>query len=111
MRRGIAVTVVAPGDDSHGTTEEDGVPVHRVRFLGPDPFARAVRNPLGWGRLARLWRALRSAARREVAAGAAVIHAHWWVPGGLAIPGQTPAVVTVTGPDAELLRHSRIARS
>jgi glycosyltransferase involved in cell wall biosynthesis len=111
IRRGIAVTVVAPSDDPHGTTEEDGVPVHRVRFRGPDPFARALRNPLGWGALARLWRALRSAARQEVAAGADLIHAHWWVPGGLATPAEVPAVITVTGPDAALLRHSRIARS
>jgi glycosyltransferase involved in cell wall biosynthesis len=119
VRRGISVRVVAPSDDSSGKAELDGVSVHRVRFPGllvtsssePDPLAAVMRGPLGWSRLARLWRALRAAARREVAVGADLIHAHWWVPAGLAAPREVPTVLTVHGNDASLLRRSRIART
>lgn len=94
-RRGISVRVVAPGNDS---SEQD-------------PLAGVTRNPLEWGRLARLWRSLKAAAKRELATGADLIHAHWWVPAGLAAPNGIPTVLTVHGNDATLLRHSRIARS
>ena len=50
----------------------------------------ALRGPGGWRALAGLWRALRRAAREEVAAGADVVHAHWWVPAGLAAPPGCP---------------------
>jgi glycosyltransferase involved in cell wall biosynthesis len=119
MRRGISVRVVAPGDDSKGRTELDGVPVRRVRLATPvndtspepDAFAGGLRGPLGLGALVRLWRALRSAARREVASGADLVHAHSWLPAGLAAPSDVPMVLTVHGTDASLLRRSRIARS
>lgn len=118
MRRGISVRVVAPGEDSPHQSEIDGVPVHRVRFAGPqrpdsdhDPLAAVLRSPLGWGGLVRLWRAMKSAARRELAAGADLVHAHWWVPAGLATPRNVPTVLTVHGSDSSLLRCSRIARS
>src|SRR5205085_5103185 len=70
----------------------------------------ALRSPGGWSALLGLWRALRQAAREELAAGADLIHAHWWVPAGLALPPGTPAVLTVHGTDAALLHTSRIAR-
>jgi glycosyltransferase involved in cell wall biosynthesis len=54
---------------------------------------------------------LKSAAGRELAAGADLVHAHWWVPAGLATPRDVPTVLTVHGSDASLLRRSRIARS
>jgi glycosyltransferase involved in cell wall biosynthesis len=54
---------------------------------------------------------LKSATKRELAAGADLVHAHWWVPAGLATPPDVPTVVTVHGSDASLLRRSRIARS
>lgn len=119
MRRGISVRVVAPTDDSAGKSELDGVPVHRVRFTGirgdssseADPLAAVLSSPLGWGGVVRLWRVLKSAARRELAAGADLVHAHWWVPAGLATPRDVPTVLTVHGSDASLLRRSRIARS
>jgi glycosyltransferase involved in cell wall biosynthesis len=53
---------------------------------------------------------LKSATKRELAAGADLVHAHWWVPAGLATPPNIPTVVTVHGSDASLLRRSRIAR-
>jgi glycosyltransferase involved in cell wall biosynthesis len=117
VRRGISVRVVAPSEDSTAKSELDGVPVRRVRFAGTDgsrsdhdPLAAVLRSPLGWGGLARLWRALKSATKRELAAGADLVHAHWWVPAGLATPPDVPTVVTVHGSDASLLRRSRIAR-
>ena len=45
-----------------------------------------------------------------MASGADLVHAHWWVPAGLAAPSEAPLVVTVHGTDAALLRRSRLAR-
>jgi glycosyltransferase involved in cell wall biosynthesis len=70
----------------------------------------ALRAPAGLGALAGLWRALRRAAKQELAAGADLIHAHWWVPAGLAVPRSARMVLTSHGTDAALLRRSRIAR-
>jgi glycosyltransferase involved in cell wall biosynthesis len=119
MRRGISVRVVAPTDEKAGESELDGVQVHRVKssstFCDTDSFgdsiATAISSPVRWLALLRLWRVLRAAARREIAAGADLIHAHGWVPAGLASPPAAPFVLTVQGPDASLLRRSRIARS
>jgi glycosyltransferase involved in cell wall biosynthesis len=118
LRRGVSIRVVAPSSESGGQTELEGVPVRRVLFAetppgsmsGPDGFAR-LRSPAGWSAMLRLWRALRAAARRELAAGADLVHAHRWLPAGLATPAQVPLVLTTDGPDASLLRRSRIARS
>ena len=119
VRRGVEVRVVAPSDAGKGGTEElDGVPVRRVRYAsaGRETLAyrgtmqAAVRGPRGLGALAGLWRALRRAAREEVQAGADLVHAHWWVPAGLAAPPDAPMVITVHGTDAALLQRSRLAR-
>jgi glycosyltransferase involved in cell wall biosynthesis len=119
LRRGISVRVIAPSDEATGKSEVDGVAIRRVPFRGgqghgssePDPFTPLLRTPLGWSVLLRLWRALKSAARREVAAGADLVHSHCWIPAGMASPRGVPSVLTVHGADASLLRHSRIARS
>jgi glycosyltransferase involved in cell wall biosynthesis len=119
VRRGISVQVVAPSEESSGKTEVDGVSVHRVRIAGrlshalsdQDNFAAGLGNPLRWGTLMRLRRALQSAARQQVAAGADLVHAHWWVPSGMAAPRNVPLVLTIHGADAALLRRSRIARA
>jgi glycosyltransferase involved in cell wall biosynthesis len=117
MRRGISLHVVAPSDETIGAGELDGIPVHRVKstfrdgYGNGDGLGAALRSPLRWGSLIRLWGALSAAARREVAAGADLVHAHWWLPAGLASPADVPMVLTVHGPDASLLRHSRLARS
>jgi glycosyltransferase involved in cell wall biosynthesis len=119
-RRGIEVRVVAPSDQGRGGEEElDGIPVRRVRYAsaGAETLAysgtmqKALRAPAGLGALAGLWRALRRAAREEADAGADLFHAHWWVPGGLALPKDARSVLTVHGTDAALLRRSRIART
>jgi glycosyltransferase involved in cell wall biosynthesis len=118
VRRGISVRVVTPSDES-GRVEVDAIPVHRVRagqsirqvVSGTDTLAAALRSPVGWLRLARLRRSLRSAVRQEITAGTDLIHAHGWVPAGLAAPAGIPLVLTVHGVDAPLLRKSRVARS
>jgi glycosyltransferase involved in cell wall biosynthesis len=71
----------------------------------------ALRAPSGLRALTGLWRALRRAAREEAEAGADLFHAHWWVPGGMAVPQGARSVLTVHGTDAALLRRSRIARA
>ena len=118
MRRGISVRVVTPSDES-GEAEVDGVPVNRVRvgrstretISRNDSIAQALRSPIGWLALTRLRRSLRTAARHEITAGADLVHAHGWMPAGLAAPAGTPLVLTVHGTDAPLLKESRIARS
>jgi glycosyltransferase involved in cell wall biosynthesis len=54
---------------------------------------------------------MRAAAHQEITAGADIVHAHWWLPSGLAAPPGIPSVVTVYGTDAALLKSSRLARS
>ena len=118
MRRGIAIRVVTPSDES-GETVVDGVPVQRLRagrsiretISRKDSIAAALRNPIGWLALARIRRSMRAAARHEVVSGADLIHAYGWIPAGLAAPAGTPLVLTVLGTDASLLRESGIARS
>ena len=118
IRRGITVRVVTPGEES-GDGVVDGVPVHQLRagrsirktISRKGSLAAALRNPLGWLSLARLRRSMRAAARREVLAGADLIHAYGWIPSGLAAPAGVPLVLTTLANDAALLRGSRIARS
>lgn len=119
LRRGISVRVVAPSEEPGGHTELDGVPVVRVPLptsllrmrLEPDGFSGGLRSPTAWGAMLRLWRAFRLAAGREIAGGADLVHAHHWLPAGLAAPAQVPLVLTTDGSDAALLVGSRIARS
>jgi len=117
-RRGISVRVVTPSGEG-GEIEVDGVPVARVRVarsvrdrLSSDhKVAAALRSPVGWLALRRLRRAMRAVIRDEIAAGADVLHAHSWLPAGLAAPSGVPLVVTVYGADGSLLQRSRVARS
>jgi glycosyltransferase involved in cell wall biosynthesis len=119
VRRGIDVRVVAPSDRGQGGEEElGGVHVRRVRYASAagetlaytGAMQAALRAPSGIRALAGLWRALRKAAQEELDAGADLIHAHWWVPAGLAAPSSARMVLTSHGTDAALLRRSRIAQ-
>ncbi|MEO7985461.1 MAG: glycosyltransferase family 4 protein [Gemmatimonadales bacterium] len=119
-RRGIEVRVVAPSDEGQGGEEVvDGVKVRRVRYASAvgekiayrGTMQTALRRPGGLKALAGLWKALRREAAREMDEGADLVHAHWWVPAGLAAPPAAPTVVTVHGTDAALLRRSRVARA
>ena len=78
VRRDVGVAVVAPSDHGRGGEEQaGGVHVRRVRYApaGQETIAYrgtmqgAIRRPGGWLALAGLWRALRRAAKEELAAG------------------------------------------
>jgi len=118
---GHDVRVVAPSDRGRGGTDAvEGIPVRRVRYATPareryaytGAMASALRSPGGLQALHGLWRALRAGARQEVGSGKApaVVHAHWWIPAGLAAPPECPLVVTVHGTDARLLQRAAAAR-
>ncbi|HEX6644189.1 MAG TPA: glycosyltransferase [Gemmatimonadales bacterium] len=118
-RRGIEVRVVAPSDEGKGGGETSGsITVRRVRYATAGleriayrgTMAQALRSPAGLQALTGLWRALRRAAEEELAQGASLVHAHWWIPGGLAAPPAAPLVLTSHGTDAALLRKSGLAR-
>lgn len=109
--RGHEVRVVAPSDAGRsGRDTLDGIPVTRVRYGSArreryaytGRMGEALRSPAGWLALVRLWRSLRVAAREEAGVDG-VVHAHWWVPAGLAAPPELPCVVTLHGTDARLL--------
>lgn len=119
VQRDISVSVVAPSDGGKGGEErKGGVEVRRVRYAPArhetiayrGTMQSAVRRPGGWIALAGLWRALRRGAKEELARGADLVHAHWWIPAGLAVPASAPAVLTLHGTDASLLRRSPVAR-
>lgn len=119
IERGHQIQVVAPSDGGEvGEPLLDGVPVTRVRYADPGhenlayrgTMADAIKHPVAWRALVGLWRALRRAAGTQVAQGADLVHAHWWVPGGLASPPELPLVLTVHGTDGALLRRSALAR-
>lgn len=111
--RGVDVRVVAPSDAGRGGEDElDGVPVIRARYAAATreryaytgEMVDAIRTPAGLAALWSLHRALGREARRA-AAGApeALVHAHWWIPAGLAAPARLPLVVTSHGTDVRLL--------
>jgi glycosyltransferase involved in cell wall biosynthesis len=119
--RGHDVRVVAPSDQGrNGREEVDGVPVRRVRYAKAEreryaytgQMADAVRSPLGLMALAGMIRALRQGAQAELAGAPddSVVHAHWWLPAGLATPAPRRTVITLHGTDARLLERSRPAR-
>jgi glycosyltransferase involved in cell wall biosynthesis len=118
--RGDAVRVVAPSDQGRGGEAPlEGIPVTRVRYgsAARERYAysgtmqHAIRSPAGLLAIARLMRGMRAGARRAAEGeGPAVIHAHWWVPAGLAAPPELPMVLTLHGTDAMLLARSPIAR-
>jgi glycosyltransferase involved in cell wall biosynthesis len=116
VRRGLAVRVVAASQERTADAELEGVPVRRVgvelteSLADQDTFAARLRRPGTWSALLRVREALRRAVRRELAAGADVIHAHSWLPAGLASPDGVPVVLTLQGREAMLLRASRAAR-
>ncbi|UCF40824.1 MAG: glycosyltransferase [Gemmatimonadota bacterium] len=124
--RGHAVSVVAPSDAGKGGHDaRHGIPVNRVRYAAPRRETLAYRGTmvdavgsLG-GKLAagRLMFAMARAVRRAARAGRVdLVHAHWWVPGGvsawLASMDRGPAyVVTLHGTDVAVLERSGIARA
>ena len=118
LRRGVAVRVVTPGDERAAPAELDGVPVRRVglgfrlpeNLADQETFAAGLGRPATWNALLEVSRALKRTARKELSDGVDVVHAHCWLPAGLAAPSRVPLVLTVQGAEAALLRRSRVAR-
>lgn len=120
MERGHDVRVLAPSDAGQGGEDVlDGVPIRRVRYADAahetlayrGTMAAALRSPTGLRALAGMVRAFTNATREEITGGSdTVVHAHWWFPAALAIPRETPTVVTCHGTDLRLLDTSRFAR-
>ena len=109
--RGIDLSVIAPSDAGKGGADQvDGVPVQRVRYADPEHetlaytgrMQDALGSPGGVATFYGLWRALRTAAL-EASVPGTVVHAHWWIPAGLAAPAGTPMVLTSHGTDVRLL--------
>ena len=115
-QRGVDVRVVAPSDAGQGGEDElDGVPIRRVRYgTAADErlayrgsMTDALRSPRAAFAFNRLRAALRAGAEQELngASGDALVHAHWWVPSGLAAPLGVPLVLTCHGTDVRLLER------
>jgi glycosyltransferase involved in cell wall biosynthesis len=71
----------------------------------------ALQSPGGVVTFYRLWKSLRRAAAEATARGNdSVIHAHWWIPAGLAVPPGRRFVLTSHGTDVRLLERWALAR-
>ncbi len=124
---GVGVRVVAPGAPGLASSEIlDGVPVDRFRYA-----PRRHENLAYHGNMAALvresWTArlallsflgayLGAAMRGRRASSPALVHAHWWFPGGLVgswLSGITrvPLVTTLHGTDVRLARDVKPARA
>jgi glycosyltransferase involved in cell wall biosynthesis len=120
-REGVEVEAVAPAAPGLAARERlAGVAVRRYRYAPRRAetlayhgtmHARAA-SPAGAAALAGLLTAGTLALRRA-AAGADLVHAHWWFPGGLQAlaSGRRPLVTTVHGTDVRLARSRPAARA
>lgn len=114
--RGHEVTVLAPADRGEvGEPMLGRVRVRRLRYARPagevlayhgGMHVLAAKRPLMALNFGLLLRALARAVEEETRAGAQIVHAHWWVPGGLAVRYANrhgrPFVVTLHGSDVRL---------
>ncbi len=123
--RSHSIKVIAPSENGRGSRERiNGIGVSRVRYAPGaletlayhgDMDERAT-SPFG----ALLATSLIAAQAREIGhlAGVApvdVVHAHWWVPGGVSawlarMTGKPPYVVTLHGTDVRLMSESWVGR-
>ena len=118
--RGVDVRVVAPSDRGRGGSGMlDGVPVTRVRYASAEnetyAYTGTMREAMTSVTGIRALRSMVSSLRREAARVAAeksgsVVHAHWWVPAGMAAPVGVPLVITCHGTDARLLTRGGIVQ-
>jgi glycosyltransferase involved in cell wall biosynthesis len=119
-QRGVDVRVIAPADRGEaGPGELDGVPIERIRYARAERetlaytgrMVDALRTPGGLRAMAGLIHRFRQAARAALLGHpAAVIHAHWWVPAGLAAPRDVATVITCHGSDVRLLARNAVIR-
>lgn len=124
--RGHQVTAIAPADRGEtGAPTLGDVRVRRVSYADPEretlayhgamhqATGRSLGAALAFGGLLR---AFLAGVEEECVRGAAdVVHAHWWVPGGVAAAlarrGACPLVVTLHGTDVAIARKVPGARA
>jgi len=115
-RRGHGVTVVAPSDRGEARRFSlDGVDVVQVRYAAPErenlaytgAMAAEATTPSGIRALWSLFGALGDGALAEAKRqGGALLHAHWWIPGGVAaVRTDLPFVLSLHGTDVVMLRN------
>jgi glycosyltransferase involved in cell wall biosynthesis len=113
--------VVAPADVGKGGVDvRHGVPVTRVRYASArretlayrGTMIAATRSPAGLVTFGSLvWRQARTVGRLWEQERLDVVHAHWWIPGGVsAWLAGPPYIVTLHGMDVVLLEGSATAR-
>lgn len=117
--RGVDVHVVAPADRGNDDSSViDGVPITRVRYASPERevlaytgnMASALQSLAGMKALVGMTRALNRGAREVLGTDQrGIVHAHWWVPAGLAAP-DFPTVITCHGTDVRMLTRNRLIR-
>jgi glycosyltransferase involved in cell wall biosynthesis len=117
--RGHSVLVIAPADRGEvGSPTLGRVEVQRVRYAtggetlayAGDMHARTLANPFAAARFWSLVRQLERAVSLECGRGEVhVVHAHWWIPAGLATRRARrhgrPVVLTLHGTDVALARR------
>lgn len=122
---GIVVHVAAPAAVGLASPDVvDGIPVHRLRYA-PASWETLAYEGTMVEQVRRSWKAKLALAgliasegsalsrlRRETSA--AVVHAHWWFPNGLAAAthasARAPLVTTFHGSDIRLARSTPLAR-
>ncbi|HEY0971925.1 MAG TPA: glycosyltransferase [Gemmatimonadales bacterium] len=125
--QGVRVRVVAPAAPGLPAAEVlDGIPVRRFRYAPRrhenlayhGNMATLVREswPARLALLSFLGAYFGAAVRERRAPRPAVVHAHWWFPGGLVgswLSGATgiPLVTTMHGTDVRIARDVRVARA
>jgi len=119
--RGHGVHVVAPADAGKGGKElRHQVPITRVRYAPArwetlayrGSMVAAARSPAGFlSATSLVCRQARVVARLCREEQLELVHAHWWIPGGVsAWLARRPYVVTLHGTDVALLERSPPAR-
>jgi glycosyltransferase involved in cell wall biosynthesis len=112
-RRDVDVRVIAPSDRGQdGDMVLDGVSIRRVRYaVAPretlaysGTMTTALRSIGGLRAFTGMLEAFRRAVREELAVvPGVVVHAHWWIPAGAAVPPGARSVLTCHGTDVRLL--------
>ena len=124
-QRSHRVSVIAPADQGNGgQVEHNGISVTRVRYAPAQlevlaytgRMSEAVTSVSGVTSFAALimaqaWEAIRELSAERVD----IVHAHWWIPGGVTawlatLVRRRPLVLTLHGTDVAILERSSAAR-
>ena len=121
VKRGHDVRVIAPSESGKGGVDvQDGIRVTRVRYAAPQSESLAYKGTMAGAMksiagIATVGAFVAAHAWETWDQPADIVHAHWWVPGGISaglarLAGGTPYVVTLHGTDVALLKQSLGAR-